>query len=111
MTTLIVSVRGIAMSLSKQSDVARVLETAKSPGWTLRLDGSSIVAEHDSGVEGLPWTVVARRGGRGMRVSLYQPGDDTSIEGVELGEVAGPARDMGRQLRGLLEDAPLESAL
>jgi len=44
-----------------------------------------------------------------MRVSLYQPGDDISIEGVVVGEISGAARDMGRQLRGLLEDTPLES--
>jgi hypothetical protein len=45
-----------------------------------------------------------------MRLSLYQPGDDTSIEGVPLGEVSGAARDMGRQLRTFLEEAPLHDA-
>ena len=95
------------MSLSKSSDLTRVLEAARSPEWTLQLAGSDIVAEHDSGVPGLPWTVVARRGGRGMRLSLYQPGDDTSIEGSLLGEISGAARDMGRQLRTFLEDASL----
>lgn len=99
------------MALSNSSDLSRVCAAAASPEWNVTVVGSTIVAEHNSGVPGLPWTVVARRGGRGMRVSLYQPGDDTSIEGVELGEVSGPARDMGRQLRGFLEDAPLDHAL
>jgi hypothetical protein len=98
------------MSLSKSSDLMRVLEAARSPEWTLQLAGEAIVAERDSGVSGLPWTIVARRGGRGMRLSLYQPGDDTSIEGVPLGEVSGAARDMGRQLRTFLEEAPLHDA-
>lgn len=97
------------MSLSKSSDLARVLDAARSPQWDLRLEGSDIVAQADSGVRGLPWTMVARRGGRGMRVSLYQPGDDISIEGVVVGEISGAARDMGRQLRGLLEETPLGS--
>jgi hypothetical protein len=44
-----------------------------------------------------------------MRVSLYQPGDDTTIEGVVLGELTGAARDMGRQLRRLLEDTELRT--
>jgi hypothetical protein len=39
-----------------------------------------------------------------MKVSLYEPGDDVSVEGVGLGEIVGPAREMGRQLRGFLED-------
>jgi len=50
----------------------------------------------------MPWTVVAQRGGRGLRVSAYEPGDDTSVEGDLVGEVAGNPRDMGRQLRDLL---------
>jgi len=99
------------MSLSKSSDLMRVLEAARSPEWTLRVVGNDIVAERDSGVPGLPWTIVARRGGRGMRLSMYQPGDDTSIEGASLGEVSGAARDMGRQLRGFLEEAPLHDTL
>ncbi len=92
------------MSLSKSSDLERVLDHARSPGWELSTEGATIVAVHDSGVAGLPWTVVARRGGRGMKVSLYEPGDDVSVEGVGLGEIVGPAREMGRQLRGFLED-------
>jgi hypothetical protein len=93
------------MSLSQSSDVQRVIEAARSPEWHVVADGSSIVCTRDSGVPGLPFTIVARRGGRGMKVSSYQPGDDITIEGVVLGDIMGPPRDMGRQLRGLLEEA------
>lgn len=94
------------MSLSKSSDLQRVADAARTPDWTISVVGSDIVAEADSGVTGLPWTAVARRGGRGMKVSWYQPGDDTGIEGVLLGEITGAAREMGRQLRDLLGDVP-----
>jgi hypothetical protein len=97
------------VSLSKSSDLERVIDHARSPEWQLTSEGSNIVATHDSGVEGLPWTVVARRGGRGMKVSLYEPGDDVSVEGDAIGEITGPAREMGRQLRTLLENVDFES--
>ena len=45
------------------------------------------MATKDSGVAGLPWTITAVRVGKGMRVSLYQPGDDTEVEGDVIGEV------------------------
>ena len=52
----------------------------------------------------MPFVVIARRGGRGMNVSLYQPGDDIDIEGELVGTISGNPRDMGRQLRSMLED-------
>jgi len=97
------------MALSSTSDLQRVADAARSPEWDIHVAGTEIVAHRDSGVEGLPWSMVARRGGKGMKVSFYQPGDDITIEGVLVGEISGPARDMGRQLRGLLEDADISA--
>lgn len=66
------------------------------------------MATRDSGEIGLPWVISAAKAGKGMRVSLYQPGDDTEIEGDVLGEISGNPREMGRQFRGFLEDAQLD---
>jgi len=38
-----------------------------------------------------------------MRVSFYSPGDDTGVDGELIGELAGNPREMGRQLRAILE--------
>ena len=38
-----------------------------------------------------------------MRVSFYPPGDDTGVDGELIGELAGNPREMGRQLRAILE--------
>ncbi|MHB1208441.1 MAG: hypothetical protein ACYC1I_01890 [Acidimicrobiales bacterium] len=62
------------------------------------------MATRDSGDIGLPWVITAQRGGRGMRVSLYRPGDDVESEGDVIGEITGNPREMGRQLRSILED-------
>jgi hypothetical protein len=43
-----------------------------------------------------------------MRVSFYRPGDDVNFEGETIGELSGNPREMGRQLRAYLEDAPLD---
>ncbi len=62
------------------------------------------MATRESGQIGQPWVVLAEKGGRGMRVSLYRPGDCIDIEGDAIGELAGNPREMGRQLRAILED-------
>jgi hypothetical protein len=62
------------------------------------------MATRDSGQIGMPWVVIARNGSRGMRVSLYRPGDDSEIEGEPIGEITGNPREMGRQLRDLLSE-------
>jgi hypothetical protein len=41
-----------------------------------------------------------------MRVSLYRPGDAIDVEGDTIGELVGNPREMGRQLRDILEDLP-----
>lgn len=56
---------------------------------------------------GLPWVITADRAGRGMRVSLYRPGDDVRVEGEAIGQISGNPREMGRQLRAILEETPL----
>ena len=38
-----------------------------------------------------------------MRVSFYSPGDDSGVDGEVIGELAGNPREMGRQLRAILE--------
>lgn len=96
------------MALSARDTSQRILEAARSPEWTLSLDRSgAVVATHDSGVSGLPWTVKADSRGRAMKVSFYAPGDDSDIEGDVIGELVGNPREMGRQLRSLLEDLEL----
>jgi hypothetical protein len=42
-----------------------------------------------------------------MRVSLYQPGDDTEVEGATIDEIKGNPRELGRQLRSILEETVL----
>ena len=81
------------------------MDAARSPGWSIGLGrAGQIMATRDSGEIGLPWVVTAQRGGKGMRVSLYRPGDDVDVEGDEIGEITGNPREMGRQLRTILED-------
>lgn len=84
------------------------MDAARSPGWSIGVGRSGqIMATRDSGQIGLPWVISAARAGKGMRVSLYQPGDDTEVEGDVLGEISGNPREMGRQLRTFLEETTL----
>jgi hypothetical protein len=85
------------------------MDAARSPGWSIGLGRSGqIMATKDSGDIGMPWVISAARVGKGMRVSLYRPGDDTEVEGEVIGELSGNPREMGRQLRSFLEDTVLE---
>ena len=93
------------MAISASTDIQRIATAAASPGWDLDVIDGKIVATRDSGVEGMPFTVIARKGGRGFKVAKYQPGDDISVEGEDIGEISGNPRDMGRALRSLLEEA------
>lgn len=65
------------------------------------------MATRDSGQIGFPLIVKALARGRGMRVSLYASGDDSDVEGEVIGELTGNPREMGRQLRTILEDVGL----
>jgi hypothetical protein len=79
------------------------MDAARSPEWSLTLGRQGqIMATRDSGQIGLPWVVLASRGGRGLRVSKYQPGDDLDVDGEEIAELKGNPREMGRQLRDVL---------
>jgi hypothetical protein len=93
------------MAFSSRDAPQRIIEAARSPEWSLGIGRSgAVMATRDSGVIGLPWVVTATSRGGGMRVSLYRPGDDCDIEGDVIGELSGAPRDMGRQLRVILED-------
>jgi hypothetical protein len=86
-----------------------VIDAARTPNWSLGLDRrGQIMATSDSGEIGLPWVITASRGGRGMKVFKYHPGDDVEAEGEAIGEIAGNPREMGRQLRDLLSDVNLD---
>jgi hypothetical protein len=103
---------GIAKSsgFSSGNELQRVIDAARSPEWSIGVGRSGqIMATRDSGEIGRPWVITAERAGRGMRVSLYQPGDDTEVEGDVIDEITGNPREMGRQLRTILEGATLDS--
>jgi hypothetical protein len=90
--------------LSSNGELQRLIDAARSPEWSIG-EGRSrqVMATRDSGQIGLPWVITAERAGKGMRVSLYQPGDDVNVEGEVIGEISGNPREMGRQLREILE--------
>ena len=81
------------------------MDAARTPRWSFGLGRrGQIMATCDSGQIGLPWVIQATKSGRGLRVELFQPGDDTDVEGEVIGVVSGNPREMGRQLRTLLGD-------
>jgi hypothetical protein len=94
---------------SSGGELQRIIDAARSPEWSIGEGRTNqIMATRDSGQIGLPWVITAERAGKGMRVSLYRPGDDVQVEGDVIGEISGNPREMGRQLRALLEETPLE---
>jgi hypothetical protein len=103
---------GIAKSsgFSSGNELQRVIDAARSPEWSIGIGRSGqIMATKDSGVIGLPWVVTAERGGRGLRISLYHPGDDVEAQGEVIDEISGNPREMGRRLRSILEEAVPDS--
>ena len=62
------------------------------------------MATRDSGQIGCPWVVLCVGSMRSMQVSLYRPGDDVTVEGESIGELTGNPREMGRQLRDILNN-------
>lgn len=82
-----------------------MIDAARSPQWSIGVGRSGqIMATKDTGEVGLPWVITAERSGRGMRITLYRPGDDVELEGDVIGEIVGNPREMGRQLRAILEE-------
>jgi hypothetical protein len=86
--------------------LARVAQAATTPGWSLSvLDGpAAVMATRDSGRIGEPWVVMTTGSGTRLRAYFYEPGDDLGAPGEELAELSGNPRELGRQLRTLLED-------
>jgi hypothetical protein len=99
-----------ASGFSANSELQRVIDAARSPEWSLG-EGRSrqVMATRDSGQIGMPWVITADRAGKGMRVSLYRPGDDVNVEGEVIGEISGNPREMGRQLRVILEEFDIDA--
>jgi hypothetical protein len=86
--------------------LTRVARAADTHSWSVSVVATpaAVMASRDSGQIGQPWVVLATRAGRGMRVSFYRPGDALDAEGEAVGELSGNPREMGRQLRSILED-------
>jgi hypothetical protein len=93
------------MSGSK-SELARVAQAADTHSWSVSVvEGpAAVMATRESGRIGEPWVVMAASSGRGLRVSFFQPGDALDMEGEELAQLSGNPRELGRQLRAILED-------
>jgi hypothetical protein len=93
------------MSGSK-AELARVAHAAGTHSWNVSVvDGpAAVMATRESGRIGEPWVVMAVSGGRGLRVSIFQPGDALDAEGEEVAQLSGNPRELGRQLRAILED-------
>jgi hypothetical protein len=94
------------MGTSPADELTRVARAADTHSWSVSVvsSPSAVIATRDSGRIGEPWIVLASRGGRGMRVTFYRPGDALDAEGEPRGELSGNPREMGRQLRSILED-------
>jgi hypothetical protein len=96
---------GKSSGFSNGGELQRIIDAARSPEWSIGHGRSGqIMATRETGDVGLPWVITAERAGRGMRVSIYQPGDNVELEGEVIGEISGNPREMGRQLRAILEE-------
>jgi len=91
---------------SNKAELARVAQAAGTHSWDVSVIASpvGVMATKESGRVGEPWVVMAVPGGRGLRVSFYRPGDALDAEGEELCDLTGNPREMGRELRSVLED-------
>jgi hypothetical protein len=87
-----------------KSELDRIAGAASTHSWDLSVIPSAVMATRESGRLGEPWVVMAASGGRGLRVSFFHPGDALDAEGEELAELSGNPRELGRQLRTILED-------
>lgn len=92
--------------MSSPAEITRIARAAETHSWSIRVVPSplAVMATRESGRIGEPWVVMAVPGGRGLRVSLFQPGDALDATGEEVGEISGNPREMGRELRSMLED-------
>ena len=89
---------------ASNNELSRLAQAAETHAWSLSVLEHAVMATRESGRIGEPWVVMAVQSGRGVRVSFFRPGDALDAEGEELDQLAGNPREMGRQLRGILED-------
>jgi hypothetical protein len=92
--------------MTSAAELGRIARAAETHSWSVSVVAApaAVMATRESGRIGEPWVVMAVPGGRGLRVSFFQPGDALDASGEELGEVSGNPREMGRELRSMLED-------
>jgi hypothetical protein len=92
--------------MTSPAELARIARAAETHSWSVSVVATSpaVMATRESGRIGEPWVVMAVPGGRGLRVSYFQPGDALDAEGEPLGEISGNPREMGRELRSILEN-------
>jgi hypothetical protein len=92
--------------MTSPAELTRIARAAETHSWSVSVVATSpaVMATRESGRIGEPWVVMAIPGGRGLRVSYFQPGDALDAEGEPLGELSGNPREMGRELRTILEN-------
>jgi hypothetical protein len=92
--------------VTSPAELTRIARAAETHSWNISVVSTplAVMATRESGRIGEPWVVMAVPGGRGLRVSLFQPGDALDATGEQVGEVSGNPREMGRELRSMLED-------
>jgi hypothetical protein len=92
--------------VTSPAELGRIARAAETHSWSVRVVEASpaVMATRESGRIGEPWVVMAVPAGRGLRVSFFQPGDALDAEGEQVGDLAGNPREMGRELRTILED-------
>jgi hypothetical protein len=92
--------------MTSSAELTRIARAADTHSWSVSAVDAppGVMATRESGRIGEPWVVIAAPSGRGLRVSLFQPGDALDAAGEELAELTGNPREMGRELRSILED-------
>lgn len=92
--------------MTSPAEITRIARAAETHSWSISVVPTplAVMATRESGRIGEPWVVMAVPGGRGLRVSFFQPGDALDATGEEVGEISGNPREMGRELRSMLED-------
>jgi hypothetical protein len=87
-----------------KSELVRIAQAAATHSWDVTAIPSAVMATRESGRLGEPWVVMAATTARGLRVSFFHPGDALDAQGEELSDLSGNPREIGRQLRTILED-------
>jgi hypothetical protein len=92
--------------VTSAAELGRIAKAAETHSWSVSAVTTplAVMATRESGQIGEPWVVMAVPAGRGLRVSFFQPGDALDAEGEQVGELSGNPREMGRELRSILED-------